>query len=95
MKGLLDEQAEVSKEVVALEEMRLQKSLEHMEAMVELEKEMSFLGELYPSVAATADDDGSGGRETKAKRSKGNGENFQYMHHITMYHNTMGDSRRA
>ena len=74
MKGLLDEQAEVSKEVVALEEMRLQKSLEHMEAMVELEKEMSFLGELYPSVAATADDDGSGGRETKAKRSKGNGE---------------------
>ena len=74
MRGLLAEQAEVSKQVVALEEERLQKSLEHMEAMVELEKEMSFLGELYPSVAATADDDTGGGRATQAKRIKGNGE---------------------
>ena len=74
VKGLLVEQAEVSKQVVALEEERLQKSLEHMEAMVELEKEMSFLGELYPSVAATADDVND--RERKAKRSKGNGEHF-------------------
>jgi len=75
VKGLLVEQAEVSKQVVVLEEERLQKSLEHMEAMVELEREMSFLGELYPSVATTADDDGSGRieRERKAKRSKGNG----------------------
>ena len=76
MRGLLAEQAEVSKQVVALEEERLQKSLEHMEAMVELEKEMSFLGELYPSVAATADDDTGGGKATQAKRIKGNGEPF-------------------
>ena len=78
VKGLLVEQAEVSKQVVVLEEERLQKSLEHMEAMVELEREMSFLGELYPSVATTADDDGGGRieRERKAKRSKGNGEHF-------------------
>ena len=73
MRGLLAEQAEVSKQVVALEEERLEKSLEHMEAMVELEKEMSFLGELYPSVAATADDDTGGGKATQAKRMKGNG----------------------
>ena len=73
MRGLLAEQAEVSKQVVALEEERLEKSLEHMEAMVELEKEMSFLGELYPSVAATADDDAGGGKATQAKRIKGNG----------------------
>ena len=76
MRGLLAEQAEVSKQVVALEEERLEKSLEHMEAMVELEKEMSFLGELYPSVAATADDDTGGGKATQAKRIKGNGEPF-------------------
>ena len=76
VRGLLAEQAEVSKHVVALEEERLQKSLEHMEAMVELEKEMSFLGELYPSVASTADDDTGGGRATQAKRIKGNGELF-------------------
>jgi len=73
VRGLLAEQAEVSKQVVALEEERLEKSLEHMEAMVELEKEMSFLGELYPSVAATADDDTGGGKATQAKRIKGNG----------------------
>ena len=76
VRGLLAEQAEVSKQVVALEEERLEKSLEHMEAMVELEKEMSFLGELYPSVAATADDDTGGGKATQAKRIKGNGEPF-------------------
>ena len=86
MKGLLAEQAEVSKQVVALEEERLQKSLEHMEAMVELEKEMSFLGELYPSVAATADDDG---RATNAKRSRGNGEHFHLLHNFHVCHVTL------
>ncbi len=40
-----------------MENDRVQASLDQMEAMVELEREMSFIGELYPSVAAAADAD--------------------------------------
>ena len=71
MKGLLLEQAEVSKQIVTLEEERLQKSLEHMEAMVELERQMSLLGELYPSVAAITEDGEVGGGDGKAKKNIG------------------------
>ena len=53
---------------MVLEEDRLQKSLEHMEAMVELERQMSFLGELYPSVTAITEDEGVGGPDGKAKK---------------------------
>ena len=74
MKGLLLEQAEVSKQIVTLEEERLQKSLEHMEAMVELERQMSLLGELYPSVAAITEDGEVGGGDGKAKKNIGSND---------------------
>jgi hypothetical protein len=65
---LISEQKEVSSQVVALENERLQAHLEQMEAMVELEKEMSFLGELYPGIVATKDDGDDAPAKKKGKK---------------------------